>query len=99
MTKGGRRLLGFCRVWPEEMEKRSVVARGRWSCRRGGRRNKPLWGWSSVSVGGGRRCWWLRKEPMGRLGERRTRGEDGGWFRSCEEQREQLRGRICGGGS
>jgi hypothetical protein len=28
----GRRLLGFCRVWPAEMEKRSVVAHGRWSC-------------------------------------------------------------------
>jgi hypothetical protein len=25
----GRRLLGFCRVWLAEMEKRSVVARGR----------------------------------------------------------------------
>jgi len=24
---------------------------------------------------------------------------DGGRFRSCEEQREQLRGRICGRGS
>jgi hypothetical protein len=28
----GRRLLGFCLVWPAEMEKRSVVARSRWSC-------------------------------------------------------------------
>jgi hypothetical protein len=25
----GRRLLGFCQVWPAEMEKRSAVARGR----------------------------------------------------------------------
>jgi len=30
--KGGRRLLGFWRVWPAEMEKRSAVARDRWSC-------------------------------------------------------------------
>ncbi|KAJ6941973.1 hypothetical protein NC652_007912 [Populus alba x Populus x berolinensis] len=52
-TKGERRLLGFCRVWPEEMEKRSVVARNHWSCCGGGRRNESLWGWSSVSVGGG----------------------------------------------
>ncbi|KAJ6932042.1 hypothetical protein NC651_007669 [Populus alba x Populus x berolinensis] len=36
---------------------------------------------------------------MGRLRERRTRGGDGGRFRSCEEQREWLRGRIYGGGS
>jgi len=36
---------------------------------------------------------------MGRLRERRTREGDGGRFRSCEEQREQLRGRICGRGS
>jgi len=48
-------------------------------------------------------CWWpvSAKESwsMGRLRERRTREGDGGRFRSCEEQREQLRGRICGKGS
>jgi len=30
--QGGRRLLGFYRVWPAKMEKRSVVACDRWSC-------------------------------------------------------------------
>ena len=30
--KGGRRLLGFWRVWPAEMEKRSAVACDCWSC-------------------------------------------------------------------
>jgi len=90
----GRRLLGFCRVWPTEMEKRSAIARGHWSCCGDGRGCWRCGGGGmdrSVGIGvavgtvvgsvGAVMCWLLEMGDGATAADGEDRGSVSGWNR------------------